>query len=124
MVTQLPHKKGAQPPIFGLCLLWSNGSMDQDATWYGGRRRPRLHCVSWGPIFPPPTGAQPSPNFWPMSVVAKRSLISATAELLFALSSFSLFFEIMYQCGRLSWLPSAFDGTLKYLIVSYHIVFL
>jgi len=27
--------KGAQPPIFGPCLLWPNGWMDQDATWYG-----------------------------------------------------------------------------------------
>ena len=27
----------AQPPIFGPCLLWPNGWMDQDATWYGGR---------------------------------------------------------------------------------------
>ena len=25
--------KGAQPPIFGPCLLWPNGWMDQDATW-------------------------------------------------------------------------------------------
>ena len=23
----------AQPPIFGLYLLWPNGWMDQDATW-------------------------------------------------------------------------------------------
>jgi len=28
-----PHpKKGADPPIFGLCLLWPNGWMDQDGT--------------------------------------------------------------------------------------------
>jgi len=25
--------------------------MDQDATWYGGRTRPRRLCVSWGPSF-------------------------------------------------------------------------
>ena len=25
-------KKGAEPPIFGPCLLWPNGCMDQDAT--------------------------------------------------------------------------------------------
>jgi len=29
-------KRGRSPPIFGLCLLWPNGWMDQDATWYGG----------------------------------------------------------------------------------------
>ena len=27
-----PKKKGAQPQIFGPCLLWPNGWMDQDAT--------------------------------------------------------------------------------------------
>jgi len=32
--------KGAQPSIFGPRLLWPNGWMDQDATWYGGRPRP------------------------------------------------------------------------------------
>ena len=26
----------AEPPIFGPFLLWPNGWMDQDATWYGG----------------------------------------------------------------------------------------
>ena len=26
------HKKGAEPPIFGLRLLWPNGWMDEDAT--------------------------------------------------------------------------------------------
>ena len=30
--TQLPQK-GTHPPIFGPCLLWPNGQMDQDATW-------------------------------------------------------------------------------------------
>jgi len=43
-----PPKKGAEPPIFGACLLWPNGWMDQDATWYGCRPRPRQHCVRWG----------------------------------------------------------------------------
>jgi len=43
--------------------LWPNGWMDQDATWYGGRPRPRRverQCVRWGPD--PPKGAQP-PSF-------------------------------------------------------------
>jgi len=46
-------KKGAQPPIFGPCLRWSNGWTDQDATWYGGRPRPRPYCGRWGPSPPP-----------------------------------------------------------------------
>ena len=29
-----PHK-GAQFPIFGPCLFWPNGWMDEDATWNG-----------------------------------------------------------------------------------------
>jgi len=48
--TQLPSPKGVQPPIFGPCLLWPNGWMDYDATWCGGRPRPRQHCVRWEKI--------------------------------------------------------------------------
>jgi len=33
-------------------VLWLNGWMDQDATWYGGRPRRRPHCVRWGPAPP------------------------------------------------------------------------
>jgi len=29
-----------EPPIFGPRLLWPNGCMDQDVTWYGGQPRP------------------------------------------------------------------------------------
>jgi len=47
-----PPQKGAQPLIFRPCLLWPNGCMDQDATWYEGRPRPRPHCVRWGPSSP------------------------------------------------------------------------
>jgi len=32
--------------------------MDQDADWYGGRPRPRRHCVRWGLSSLPPKGAQ------------------------------------------------------------------
>ena len=39
-------RKRAEPPlVFGPCLLRPNGCMDHDATWYGGRPRPRRHCV-------------------------------------------------------------------------------
>jgi len=37
--------KGHSPPVFGPCLLWRNGWMDSDATWYGSRPGPRPHCV-------------------------------------------------------------------------------
>jgi len=29
-----PLKRGTAPPLFGPYLLWPNGWMDQDATWY------------------------------------------------------------------------------------------
>ena len=66
-------KRGGAPPIFGPRLLWPNGCMDQDATWYGGRPPPRRHCVRWGSSSPlTKKWADPLPNFRPMSIVAKR----------------------------------------------------
>jgi len=44
-----PFPKAALGPF----LLWTNGWMHQDATWYGGRPQPRGLCVRWGPS--PPT---------------------------------------------------------------------
>ena len=42
-----PPQKGAEAPspIFGPFLLWPNGWMHQDATWYGARPQLRGHCV-------------------------------------------------------------------------------
>jgi len=57
-----PPQKGALRPIFGPCLLWPNGSMDQDATWHGGRPRPRPHCGRWDSAAPPQKRAH-SPQF-------------------------------------------------------------
>jgi len=36
-----PPKTGHNPH----CLLWLNGWLDQDATWYEGRPWPGQHCV-------------------------------------------------------------------------------
>ena len=47
-----PKGSGANH-IFGPCLLWPNGGMDQDDTWHGGRPQPRRLCVRWGPSSPP-----------------------------------------------------------------------
>jgi len=52
-------KKGAEPPIFGPFLLWPNGWMRQDATWYGACPQPRRLCVRWGPSPLPKKGAEP-----------------------------------------------------------------
>jgi len=71
MGTQLPHGKGHSSfPIFevygrrpacvhiirGPCLLWPNGWVNQDAIWYGGRPRPRPHCIRCTRIQLPPKG--------------------------------------------------------------------
>ena len=45
----IPRKRADRPhPIFGPCLLWPNGWMDEDAAWYGSRPRPRPHCTRRG----------------------------------------------------------------------------
>jgi len=55
-------KKAAEPPIFGPCLLWPNGRVDQDGTWHGGGPRGRPQCARWGPSSPSPKkGPQPPP---------------------------------------------------------------
>jgi len=64
-----PPKKAQPHPIFGPCLLWPNCWMDQDATWYGGRPRPRRRCVRRGSSSPKKGTA---PSFRPMSIVTKR----------------------------------------------------
>ena len=66
MRTQLSPKrpKRGTALIFGPCLLFQNGSMDQDATWYGDRPRPRPHCVR-GTQLPLKSGTAPSPLFDP-----------------------------------------------------------
>ena len=67
----LPEKRHSPHPILGPFLLWSNGWMNQDATWYGGKPRPRRRCFRWGHSSPPLKGAQP-PSYRPMSIAAKR----------------------------------------------------
>jgi len=46
-------------------VLWSNGWIDQDCTWYGGRSRPGPHCVRWGPNSPHGKGHSSRPLFGP-----------------------------------------------------------
>ena len=69
-----PLPKGAQPPIFGhVCCSQTAGWIKMPyATWYGGRPRPWPHCVRRGTSPHAPKRYSPTPNFSPMSVVAKR----------------------------------------------------
>jgi len=41
-----------RPHYVGPCVLWPNGWIDQDSTWCGGRPRPRRHCIRWRPSSP------------------------------------------------------------------------
>jgi len=69
----IPKGGGAPAPIFGPFLLWPNGWMHQDTTWYAGRPRPRRLCVRWEPSYPQRKG---TPSFWPMSIVATVAHLS------------------------------------------------
>ena len=46
-------------PVCDIGVLWPNGWMDQDETWYDGRPRPRPHCVDGDPTPPHPKGHSP-----------------------------------------------------------------
>ena len=49
-------------------ILWPNGWMHEDATWYKGRPRPKPHCVTWNPQ------SGTAPHFRPISIVAKQTV--------------------------------------------------
>jgi len=52
-------------PACNVGALWPNGWMDQNATWYGSRPRPRQHCAKWGPSSPLlHKGAQQPPLYY------------------------------------------------------------
>jgi len=60
----LQKSSRAASPIFGPFLLWPNGWMHQDGTWYWGRPQPRRLCVRWGPSSPSPKrGRSPLTQF-------------------------------------------------------------
>jgi len=84
MGTQLPPEKRAHTPhsIFGPCLLWPNGWMDEDATWYGSRPWHRPHCIRRGPSCLR-NGHNSPPLFSPMSIVATVAHLSYCWALVF-----------------------------------------
>jgi len=69
-----PQNGVKPPPIFSPFLLWPNGWMHQDATWYGGR--PPGDIVRWGPSLSTKKGTAPLPNIQPMCFVAKWLYVS------------------------------------------------
>ena len=82
MGTQLPQEQRAHHlhPVFGPCLLWQNGWMDKDATWYGSRPRPRPHCIRRGPSSA--RNGHRAPHLFGPCLLWPRSPMWATAELL------------------------------------------
>jgi len=87
-------------PVCDVGILWPNGWMDQDATWHGGRPRPRSQCLMGTQLLPPLKGAQ-QPPFFGLHIIAKRSHISATAELLFKMAAAAfLKFQKCLTVGR------------------------
>jgi len=51
-------KRGTAAAEFSAHVLWPNGCMDKDATWYGGRPRPWPHVLDGDPA-PTPKGHSP-----------------------------------------------------------------
>ena len=72
---QLPPEHTHHHPVFGPCLFWPNGWMDEDATWYGSRSRPRPHCIRRGPTSAR-NGHRAPPSFRPMFIVATVAHLS------------------------------------------------
>ena len=66
-------------------LLWPNGWMDEDATWYGSRPPRRPHCIRRVPSAP--RKAHSIPPLLDPCLLWPRSPISATAELLLRYAS-------------------------------------
>jgi len=85
------HRGTAAPSIFGPCLLWPNGWMDQDATWYIGR-----------PSFPPQKKRHSSPLFGPCLLWQTIAHFSYCWRLVL----FIFLFKV--SCSTLNWPLSAF----------------
>jgi len=71
-----PEKRAHAPhPIFGRCLLWANGWMDEDATWYEVDLVPGHIVLDGVPALRERGTAAHS--FRPMSIVAAVAHLSA-----------------------------------------------
>ena len=104
--------------------LWSSGWMDQDTTWYGGRPWPRRHCVRWGPSSPPMERGTAAPTFR-LITMAKRSPISANAELLFMVALCNRADHIYFHPVVCSlWSPNVNGQTIIFLPCDFYLLLL
>ena len=69
-----PPKRGTAPQ-FSVHVCCGQRWMDDDATWYGSRPRPR-HIALDGDTAPPLNGHSSPPSFRPMSIVATVAHLS------------------------------------------------
>jgi len=92
-----PRKKGHtyHQPIFGPCLLWPNGWMDEDNAWYRSRHRLRPHCTRRG--FSSRERGTAAPYFWPMSIVATVAHLSYCCVLVTVSSTVSAQGKTVWQ---------------------------
>jgi len=58
-------RRGRSPQIFGPCLLWPNGWMDQGATWYGDGLGPGRIVLDGDPTLPSQKKGTQPPSFGP-----------------------------------------------------------
>jgi len=90
-----PIKMGTPTaPICGSCLLWPNGWMDEGATWYGSRPRPRPHCIRRGSSNPRKGHSSPPPfsvHVYCGHGRPSQPLLSSCSFLVFFITLFVLF---------------------------------
>ena len=76
MGTQYPSPKRGPSPIFGPFIWRPNGSMHQDATWYGCWPQPKELCVRWRPSLPSQQrGRSPLPFLGPFLLCPNGRMI-------------------------------------------------
>ena len=111
-----PHAIRDRCPVCPACLSVTFAYCGQTVGWI---KMPLGTEVGLGPGHivlhedqaPPRKGVQqPPPHFWPMSIVAKRSPIAATAEILFIFSFFTTLFFKFRAADQLR-CSSAFERT-------------
>jgi len=78
-------------------VLWPNGWMDQDATWYRDRPQPRPQCVRWGPSSHTEKGHSSLMRFPPYFYFRYSSVV------------YRSFCNLLHQISRLSAVTVAFD---------------